>query len=773
MLVPAIAHLMAAAAPATRPPPEVTCNGDAIRFLEADSRTRSFDPTVNDVTSDGSGIAVQRMDAPPAAAGSLSRLDNACILVIREGYAGSFDLAYDVVSDTGAEGSGVVSVIVDGVPEQPVCNGAPDTIRITTAATTADFDVIANDETSGPAEIMPGSLVQPNGGPTIAIAGDLLRVTRNGAAAGDYTGGSYRPRLKDGSLTGVATALTIRVQAETVTAADFTVNVSIAAAQPFSIDALARCSGTSAVELSPAGLTQPTGASDSAAISGSGPTGKIAYTRSTTPAGTYSMTYKVRLVSNPAIEAVGTITIKVVAKWWIRARTAQRDWPAGCGYVPVSEWVSKIGRLDAMTQRSKAPSRTDLDGVTGGPKTDSLTNPSLEGGSQMDRNNAFWRNVAAITPDSAFIVPVIEMVPEVYHTGPITVDHVKIPGTPAYWERCIRGDYDADFARMGARYKKMMQVIFGWTDMDRLVLRPNHEMNQSNIYQIYNDETRFLYRYAMERMLEKMRDGAGWRIRVVHSPARNFRLGAYADWVPQSADGGVDCLTLSWHPGDQVTNFATFDKFMDQWDGSSYGTTGDVLPACQALGIPYANPEWSPRYGEGNPPLPACHVSDMAFQQFSKFLRQQYYDDNLVFETIFDHVLDPDKYIMPPANPYGTPAGQAAWRRMNQQIIQTYTSRTTAAPAYLRCTPINVSGGGPTIDIDPIASSTGSDPIRINRIVADPAGATTAAITGSAAAARVRITRNGAGNGAVSFPVEMTLSTMPYLTDLKVTVTWT
>lgn len=762
MLVPAIAHLMAAAAPATRPPPEVTCNGDAIRFLEADSRTRSFDPTVNDVTSDGSGIAVQRMDAPPAAAGSLSRLDNACILVIREGYAGSFDLAYDVVSDTGAEGSGVVSVIVDGVPEQPVCNGAPDTIRITTAATTADFDVIANDETSGPAEIMPGSLVQPNGGPTIAIAGDLLRVTRNGAAAGDYTGGSYRPRLKDGSLTGVATALTIRVQAETVAAADFTVNVSIAAGQPYVIDALALCSGTSAVELSPAGLTQPTGASDTAAIQGSGPTGKIAYTRSTTPAGTYSMTYKVRLVSNPAIEAVGTITIKVVAKWWIRARTAQRDWPAGPGYVPVSEWVSKIGRLDAMTQRSKAPSRTDLDGVTGGPKTDSLTNPSLEGGSQMDRNNAFWKNVAAITPDSAFIVPVIEMVPEIYTT------QAKAGGSPAYWDRCIRGDYDADFARMGARYKKMMQVIFGWTDMDRLVLRPNHEMNQSNIYQVYPD-TRMQYRAAMERMLEKMRDGAGWRIRVVHSPARNLRIAAnYADWVPQSADGGVDCLTLSYHPGNQITNFATYDKFMDQWDNSSYGTTGDVIPACQALGLPYANPEWSPRYGEGN--LPPCDVADMVVQQFTKFMRQQYYDGNLVFETMFDHILDRDKYIL---SPYGSPDGQAAWRRMYDQIVQIYTSRTTVAPAYLRCTPINVSGGGPTIDIDPIAASTGSDPIRINRIVADPAGATTAAITGSAAAARVRIARNGAGSGAVSFPVEMTLSTMPYLTDLKVTVTWT
>ena len=370
MLVPAIAYLTTAEAPATRPPPEVACNGDEVRFLETDPRTRSFDPTVNDVTNDGSGIVVQRMDAPPAAAGSLSRLDNTCILEIQDDYAGSFDLVYDVVSDTGAEGSGVVSVIVDGVPEQPVCTGVPDTIPITTAAATVDFDVLANDETSGPAEIMPGSLVQPNGGPTIAIAGDLLRVTRNGVTAGDFTGGSYRPRLKDGSLNGAATALTIRVQAETVTAANFTVQVPLTAAQPFLIDALARCTGTGPIELSPAGLTQPTGASDTAAIQGSGPTGKIAYTRSTTPAGSYTMTYKARLVGNPAIEAVGTITIKVVASWWIRPSTAGRDWPAGPGYVPVSEWVSKIGRLDAMTQRSKAPTRTDMNGMTGGPKTD-------------------------------------------------------------------------------------------------------------------------------------------------------------------------------------------------------------------------------------------------------------------------------------------------------------------------------------------------------------------------------------------------------------------
>ena len=76
--------------------------------------------------------------------------------------------------------------------------------------------------------------------------------------------------------------------AATVTAADFAITVATAAPQPFKIDALARCSGTGPIELTPGGLTQPNGNNDSAVITGTGPSGYIDYTRGTTPVGDYN-----------------------------------------------------------------------------------------------------------------------------------------------------------------------------------------------------------------------------------------------------------------------------------------------------------------------------------------------------------------------------------------------------------------------------------------------------------------------------------------------------
>ena len=740
--------------PAPAPQPSVTCNSIEIRVSETDPRVVSFDPTTNDFTNDGATIEVVAVGAIAAAQGTIGEANNIVTVDLSPAFAGIITTTYQVETSTGATGGATITIIVDGITQEPFVVGTPDAVSISSLEATRDFDIVANDVGSGAIVIAPGSLTQPASGPTLSIVGTLLRVTRNNAAIGTYQG-FYRPQLADGSVIGASTLVTIQVTGATLIAPDFTVSVQISAAQPFVIDPLARVVASAPVEI--ASITQPTGATDSAAITGSGVNGKINYTRSTTGAGVYTMTYTARVIGT-GITDVGTITIQVANKWWVRGNIqGGRSWHSGPGYWERSwrGWITQMGRGGAFLGQAmvRGTSERTWEGIWGGSNTESLSNLTFRSGSQMATGNTFWDMMTGIEPDSAFVCAVVETWPSTFSTS----------GSPN--ERRIysfldnnRSFLQSGYTRWGARIKKRLQQL-GWRDFDLFILRPSHEMNQSNIVRAW-PETRQLWRNYSETVFEWMRDGFGDRMRIVHSPARSPFIGPYDDWVPRSTNGGVDCLTVSYHPNGSVFNQASTEAFFAGLSGQ-YGHD-DVLAAGEKYGLPYCNPEWGPNYFVNNPNS-ACRASDLVVIHYNKFLRAQAKAQNLVFETQYNQTM------LQTGAHEGDAASRAAWSRMVGYYRDLWRGTPVGQPHQLDTTDLAVGMTTSQIDINPFPSCTGSEAIRISRVIS-AAGGLSASIVGTGASARVRINRNNATNGAKRVVVEMTLANRPFLTDLVITV---
>jgi AcrR family transcriptional regulator len=271
--------------------------------------------------------------------------------------------------------------------------------------------------------------------------------------------------------------------------------------------------------------------------------------------------------------------------------------------------------------------------------------------------NAFKRLTAAGRHNTAWLFLVVSMIP---------ATHATSDGNAAVWHEIAHGRYDDEYEVMGHRLGRNLTGN-GWSK-DWLILRPNHEMNQSNVYRVFPD-TRALYRAAMERAFQKLREGYGQRLRIVHSPARVRVIGPFDDWIPQSPLGGVDCLTVSLHPGAQVRPREDYLRFLDKFDEESYGTRRDCLAACRKLGLPYCNPEWSPNYGSaGNTP---CPIAEVVMEETWSFFKQQAEAQNLVGEAVFgEETLDPDAYRG------SDEAGREAWRR----AVDVYRARWRGAP---------------------------------------------------------------------------------------------
>lgn len=774
MLATCVAVLGSPDAPRFPGTPELTCVPEQVRITTDGPRRRTFSPLANDFTNDGSAIYLDTVQALDAGKGSLTRNADDTLTYEAESFAGTFDLAYTARSATGAVAEGTIAFIVEGITIPSECQGAPDTIILDPTATTVDFDVLANDTGSGSLEIMPGSLVQPPSGPTIAILNGKIRVTRNGAGTGDYLG-SYRPRLVDGSAVGDATAITIRISSASVTAPDFTVTVPLGAAQPWKIDALARCSGTSAIELTPGGITQPNGNNDSAAITGSGATGYIDYTRGTTPVGEYTMRYRARLIANTGVEATGTITIQVRKAYWLRPLAGGREWPAGPGYHDnnTSLWTGTVGARGAWTsQTMSATSRSSWAKTWGGSDTENINNLTHLKDGQTDTSKAVWQVMKASAPGKEFITLVHEMIPDGYFQ--------KADGS---WdEKDVRlYDYiDSNTSTARAGYERYGNRIglacyaMGIRDPDMIWCRPSHEMNQTNTLRVWAS-TRARYRYSMERAFKWMRTGfarvyPNARLRFIHSPGRTSNLGPFHDWIPQDSEGGVDALTVSFHPAQQVSSIATYDQFLDRWDNSSYGVLRDLEPACALLGLPIAEVEWSPRYEyrkdkNGKVTKQPCTAADIVVQQYTKHLRKNYRDGILVYETPYDQ-----KQFIKTAYEGPDAAGKAAWSRMVDDMTAIYMGSPKGTPPSLQVTGgTTVSLPGSTLDFDAIGACTGSQGVRLSRIVS-AGGGLKASITGSGATAKVKIDRNTAGSGKKTVVAEVTLANINYLLDVEITV---
>ena len=765
MLTPGVAPLLGTAGlPGTNPTPMVTCVDNSQRWLATDPRARSFDPTVDDVTNDGAIVRLTALGTLEAHQGTIGFAGNIVTVSLNATFAGTVLVEYHVETSTGAVDDGVISLIVDGSGAPAFAIGHTDVIQIGVAEATRDYPVLSNDEGSGPLEITPASVISPASGPLLAQLGQLIQVTRNSAAIGSYFG-SYKPRLVDGAVTGLDTSIEVRVVANAITVPSFEVALALDATQPFTINALARVTGTGPVELTPAGITQPTGASDTAAIVGSGATGTIAYTRGTTPVGTYTMTYKARLINSNTIEGTGTITIRVTLYWWvglIAPIPGERSWHAGAaGYSSTSfpDWQVALGTAGAFSSQSMWHGSSSLswEGLWGGTHTESLTALTNQAQSQTDPNNAFWYAVATMQPDSRFICAEIQIWPDTYSTA--ASDDRAIYD---YFNVTANKDKLRDgWTRFGARMRKNFDAL-GWTKPDLLVLMPSPDMNWTGVPCRVWEDSKDEYVNYCDNIYAWIRSGWGARTRILHQISPWPPIGAnIVDFIPRSANGGVDALGITFFPGNVVTDLATYEQYFYQWPGC-YGHK-DIFEAITATSLPYANGKWGP---ENFSAATACNVADIVVQQFNRSIRDMNRDSYLVFEAAYGHELLESNGFKGT-----TPSGILAWQSAVTIYQQLWRGQPLGAPPSLTGGPVSqvMAAGVTTLDYGAIQVCTGSEAIRIVRIVLAEGGLT-ASIIGSGAAAQVRIDRGSAVTGIRRVIVEMTLLSIPYLHHLTINV---
>jgi hypothetical protein len=380
--------------------------------------------------------------------------------------------------------------------------------------------------------------------------------------------------------------------------------------------------------------------------------------------GTETFTYWVAHASDETVKDQGTVSIEVRADepstyWWLRNDWINgRPWCSGPGYDGgnLANFESEVSYSAAITGQvgSHAGSAGTVDEMIGGPVSQgSGSSWSPMSGSQMSWTETFGDSLRYLSgkgrENTAYCYAVMSTCPDSHRT-----DGSNRTG---WWDACVRGTYDTHFSVMGARIKKRMNQ-FGW-DEKYFIARFNHEMNQSNTYQVFSS-TRSVYRAAMERISEKMREGFGSRMKICHSPGRNDNIGAFDDWVPQSANGGVDVIGLSLHQvGGSAGSRADALRFL-QWSDCGtrtdlYGTKQHVLPACRKLKVPYGNPEWAP-----SPDRNPTPCADLAMEETWNMFNDIHKEGLMGPEALFRYrteLRDPNAYLG------GDTAGKDAWKR--------------------------------------------------------------------------------------------------------------
>jgi hypothetical protein len=213
------------------------------------------------------------------------------------------------------------------------------------------------------------------------------------------------------------------------------------------------------------------------------------------------------------------------------------------------------------------------------------------------------------------------------------------------WQDILDGDHDDKYMKLGERLVQKMSAA--GIPLKRLLVDANHEMNQSNTYQIYANSY-VKYKAAMEHTIDKIREGAGVGnyIRFIHRPAyRNEKPGGggylkfadYLDYVPSN----VDVLGLSMHPNNLVNSDANITKLFAGTLNSEWYGTDELFDAAATLGKPVAFTEWSPK----NEADDACPIADT-------FITRWYNDvlvpnaSIIVCDCIFNQAMrDPDAYF--------------------------------------------------------------------------------------------------------------------------------
>lgn len=336
----------------------------------------------------------------------------------------------------------------------------------------------------------------------------------------------------------------------------------------------------------------------------------------------------------------------MAVKWWKAQRLRSgKAWASGPSYWSAAtkdddnfiKYEKEVALIDAINGGLSADRSATMNLVTGG--NNNLDNDTIQKNSLLDwTGEGHWVRAWLKMPSGTWMV---------WELDTISEDRRTDTGSDTIWTDISSGKFDRAYTNMGRRIRKnfITPALNPRGHLPgRLILRMNHEMNQSNSYQVF-DSTTLKYKRAMERTIQKIRDGLGDmgdKVKFLHAPAHGSKLGSYDSWCPNN----VDALAVSWHPNKTVRDKASLDNYI-KGDARGYGLI-DVLNYSNKSGLPIALPEHSPRYewGDTAPRQYACPISDLCMDALHKFLTAN--KDMIVCDCMF-HVksLDPKAFEGP------------------------------------------------------------------------------------------------------------------------------
>jgi hypothetical protein len=331
-----------------------------------------------------------------------------------------------------------------------------------------------------------------------------------------------------------------------------------------------------------------------------------------------------------------------VDPWW-RIPGGNRSgklWNRGPGLTfAASAWTPKMGAYDVTTGASHR-SESTMNEVIGGPVSGNLADydsvSKIMSGSQLD-----WGNTSM---DSAALSAVkgktwLIWVPDTNPTGGPYDTGGHNPNTTVWSTWAKPGVHDDWWYAMGRRARAVM-LSYGLQPW-QLMLRMNHEMNQSNNYQTYYG-TGPDYAGAMGRFITGFRAGyaahsADDYPRMIFSPSRHLDCGPLERFFtcdPVALTTPYDLVDVSAHPATTMNKYAagyTLAQQVDQvkiWmaggnDGNPRPTDDfpggvgvghyaqnssvnnySMIKLAKKYSIGMCNSEWSARYDMGG-----CTVS--------------------------------------------------------------------------------------------------------------------------------------------------------------------
>lgn len=389
------------------------------------------------------------------------------------------------------------------------------------------------------------------------------------------------------------------------------------------------------------------------------------------------------IFSSPQIVATttidGQIAINVVsagsANWWNftgmrSARTNGRRsgisyWGASNSTLTTNlqKYEQQVAYCDAWNGGQPDSADETMEMITGG--DNSTDNNTITAGSALDWSggSSHWRAGWNNLPSGTIAI---------WAANFISRDRRTDGGDGQIWIDIKNGLFDRAFVNMGRRIKKN----FDTPSLNprghlpsRLMIRLNHENNQSNYYRVLVAQ-KANYKAAMEKAIAKIREGLGdygTLVKFFHAPANGSEgidLGDYLTWCPDN----VDALSVSWHPRNGVTDADSLTAYNNGTDSAIAYSLAEVLAASVSTGKPLIFPEWSPRFEA----TVGCPVADICMDSFDAFLTAN------ASRIICDCVYHPNTLIK---TAYAGPGsgGGAAWSR-SVDIYKTKWSGSKAPP---------------------------------------------------------------------------------------------